>query len=102
MSKNTENVREISREEMTNISGGYVVKVNPKDIEKEKLELKKYWVVDNTSGKILNSFDKYEDAVASDAVAHSNKDWVYKVPNGDLKNHIFKSLDDDSLVYKMW
>lgn len=95
-------VRELSKKEAENISGGYVVKVNPKDIESEKLDLKKYLVVDNQTSKIIGSFEKYEDAVACDAVEHSNKDWVYKVPKGELKNHVFKSLDDGSIVFKQW
>ena len=95
-------VKEMDKQSMENISGGYVVKVNQEDIEGEKLTLKKYWVVDNKSGKILNSFDRYEDAIASDAVAHANKDWVYTVPKGGIHDHVFKSLDDGSLVYKIW
>ena len=102
MSKSEKNVREVSQEEMENISGGYVIKVSKEDLENEKLDLKKYWVVDNSTGKVLNSFDKFEDAVASDAVAHADKEWIHTVPEGSLHDHLFKSRDDDSLVYKMW
>ncbi len=102
MSKSEKNVREISKEEMANVTGGYVVKVNPKDVEEAKLGLKKYLVIDDQNGKILNSFDKYEDAVASDAVANSDEDWVLRVPQGELHNHIFKSPYDGSLIFKEW
>ena len=100
MNKTKPSVKKLGAGESSSISGGFVVKVNPKDLEKEKLDLKKYLVVDNSTGKIINSFDKYDDAVACDAVEHSNKDWIYKVTKGDLKNHIFKSLDDGSMVFK--
>ena len=102
MSENEQNVREINKKEMENVTGGYVVKINPKDVEKEKLGLKEYLVIDEQSDKVINSFDKYEDAVASDAVANWDKDWVIKVPQGELHNHIFKSSDDGSLVFKEW
>lgn len=102
MSKNEKNVRKISKEDMANVTGGYVVEVNSKDPEKEKLGLKKYLVIDEQSNKIINSFDKYEDAVASDAVANWDKNWVLKVPQGELHKHIFKSPDDGSPVFLEW
>ena len=58
--------------------------------------------MESESGKILNSFDKYEDAVAADAIAHSDKAYIYNVPEGGLHGHVFKSLDGDSLVWKPW
>ncbi|MDO4200169.1 MAG: hypothetical protein Q4D57_05410 [Clostridia bacterium] len=102
MSKNEKNVREISKEEMANVAGGYIVEVNPKDAENEKLGKKKYLVIDEQSDKILNSFNEIEDAIASDAVANYDRDWVLKVPKGKLHKHILKSPDDGSLVFKEW
>jgi len=102
MSKSEKNVKEISKEEMANVTGGYVVEVDPNDIDKEKLGLKRYLVVNDQNGKILNSFDKCEDAFAADAVANWDKDWTLKMPQGELHKHISKSADDGSLIFKEW
>lgn len=99
MSTKGENFKELNPNELENISGGLIVKVSKEDLEKEKIALKKYIVVD-FDGKIVESFDNYEDAAKCEY--SKNKDmYTLTLNEGELKDKVYKTLDGH-FVFKMY
>ncbi len=105
MDKNKETIKNLNRKETEHVSGGYVVQVNPSDLEKENINLKRYLVVedeeDSSTGKVIDSFDNLESAIACDAINSSDSYYIYKVQSGELDEKVFKSLDGN-YIFKRW
>lgn len=99
MSTNAKNFKELNREDLANISGGLIVKAPKEDLEKEKVDLKKYIVVD-FDGKIVKSFDNYDDAAQFEFSKHKDM-YTYTLQEGELKDKVYKTLDGE-YIFKMY
>ena len=94
MGNNKEKISKLSQEGEENVSGGYIVQVDPVDLKEMHLDFKPYLVIDPKTHKVLGSYETKDEAIKKDYWL-SKIDVNFILDKGELKNRIFTNGNGD-------